>query len=68
MKWQPTFPYMVTCAFLSAIVAILLTVIVIIPLKVLIGPLPEALPLTFYVIFVIVVWFGLLCVDENSEL
>ncbi|UNI74470.1 hypothetical protein ABNavy4_032 [Acinetobacter phage AB-Navy4] len=35
---------------------------------VLIGPLPEALPLTFYVIFVIVVWFGLLCVDENSEL
>ncbi|UYL85805.1 hypothetical protein vBAbaPDP45_24 [Acinetobacter phage vB_AbaM_DP45] len=68
MKWQLTFSYMVTCAFLSAIIAIFLTAIVIIPLKVLIGPLPEALSLTFYVIFLIVVWFGLLCVDENSEL
>ncbi|CAH1068618.1 Uncharacterised protein [Acinetobacter phage MD-2021a] len=68
MKWHPSIPQTIRCAFLSAIVAIFLTAIVIIPLKVLIGPLPEALPLTFYVIFVIVVWFGLLCVDENSEL
>ncbi|UQS94102.1 hypothetical protein ABNavy71_025 [Acinetobacter phage AB-Navy71] len=62
MKWHPSIPHTIRCAFLAAIVALLLTAIIVVPL------LPESVPLSLYSIIVVVVLACLLCIDENSEL
>ncbi|SSU39424.1 Uncharacterised protein [Acinetobacter baumannii] len=68
MKWHPSIPQTIRCAFLAAIVALLLTTIIVVPLKVMLPLLPESVPLSLYSIIVVVVWACLLCIDENSEL